>query len=61
MADGLKLINDIYQRAREQYKVPMEAWYGIDVAVVILSDTQNLDLWKRMVAYCGEVQQGKVL
>ena len=53
MAEGLKLVNDIFDRARRQRGVPWDAYLGIDVAVLVLSDPQNADLWKRMVEYCG--------
>ena len=52
MAEGLKLVNDIYKRAKEQHGTDTAAWLGINVAVLILSSPENADLWRRLVRYC---------
>ena len=44
------------ERAKEQHKVPAEAYLGIDVTVLVLSDPKNVDMWKRMKEYCDEVE-----
>lgn len=54
MAEGLKIVNEIYERARVQRSVSDDAYLGIDVAVLILSDPVNADLFDRVVAYCKE-------
>ena len=54
MGDGLKLVNAIYDRAREQYNAPDDSFLGVNAAVLVLSDPKNIDLWKRMRDYCEE-------
>ena len=54
MAEGLKLVGEIMGRAIEQHGVRQSAYYGIDAAVLVLSNPQNVDLWAKMKAYCEE-------
>jgi len=54
MGEGLKLVNDIFQRAVEQHETPLAAYLGMAGAVLVLSDPSNRDLWERMVGYCEE-------
>ena len=54
MAEGLKLVNEIYKRGKEQHSAPEDSYLGIDVAVLVLSDPRNSDLWSEMVEYCEE-------
>ena len=52
MAEGLKIVGEIYERAKVQHSVSVEAYLGIDVAVLVLSNPVNADLLDRLVAYC---------
>ena len=54
MAEGLKIVNEIYKRAIAQREVPADAYLGIDVAVLILSEPENKDLLQRLIDYCKE-------
>lgn len=58
MAEGLKLVNDLYQRAVDQteteFGVSAIIYQGIVITLLTLSDPRNGDLWERMVAYCQE-------
>ena len=54
-------MNEIYVRARNQnkapieaYLAPIEAYLGINVAVIVLSEPENCDLLERLIAYCEE-------
>lgn len=54
MAEGLKLVNEIYTKAKEQLDAESIAYFGIAATVHILSDLQNADLLERLIAYCKE-------
>lgn len=54
MGEGLKLVNEIFDRAKKQHGVPADTYLGINAAIVVLSDPQNADLWQRASAYCDE-------
>ena len=56
MAEGLKLVNDIFARAIWQHEAGLYDYPGINLAVLVLSDPENQDLWKRMKTYCEEEQ-----
>ena len=56
--EGLKLANDIFKRRQEQHGSEEEyAYPGVLVALLVLSDPRNSDLWERTVSYCGEKKE----
>ena len=57
MAEGLKIVNELFERAKKQQRVPPDAYLGVNVAVVVLSDPRNADLWRRLKYYVDEVPQ----
>lgn len=57
MAEGLKLVNEIWHRAqrRVDFKASAPAYASIAVTIDILSDPKNKDLLEMVKVYCGEV------
>lgn len=58
MADGLKLVNDIFERGKAQYpSEPVALLYpGVLFTALVFSDPRNTDLLDRLVVYCGEIR-----
>lgn len=54
MAEGLRIVNEIYERAQVQYDTPAGIYVGINIAIAVLSDPENADLWRRLQDYMKE-------
>ena len=60
MAEGLKIVNELWRLAQEQerihnhFQLPGEVYIGLNLAVLLLSEPSNSGLWHRLVDYIGE-------
>ena len=59
MGEGLRLVNEIYARAKIQHGVSQDVYFGINTAILVLSEPVNDDLLKRLVDYCGSDEASK--
>ena len=61
MAEGLKIVNELWRLAQERERIhnhsqlPGEVYIGLNLAVLLLSEPSNSGLWNRLVDYIGEV------